>query len=87
MKAEQVKNGYKPVFRPVTIQLTFDTQEELDAFGSFFNHAVIDRACAEVLQSVGSKAPSFYAILHDAGANIQKYTGTVSRTLTDIYKK
>jgi len=87
MKAEQVKTDYKPAFKPVTIQFTFDTQEELDAFGSFFNHAVIYRACAEVLQSVGCKAPALYAILHDAGAHIQKHLDTVTKTLTNIYKK
>jgi len=74
------------VFKPVTIQLTFETQDELDAFGSFFNHAVIDRAFAEVLQSVGSKAPALYVIFHDAGAHIARHLDTVTKTLTKIYR-
>ena len=30
-----------PAFKPVTLQLTFETQEELDCFGTMFNHPKI----------------------------------------------
>lgn len=56
----------KPDFQPVSIKLTFNTQKELDVFGSMCNCAPLRTAiCA-----LGGVLPD-YEVLKDAGADIK----------------
>lgn len=56
------------VFQPVAFQFTFETQEELDAFGTLFNFAPI----TDALDKMGLSTGSAYSDLQKAGANIHK---------------
>ena len=70
MKAEfKVK---EKEFVPVKVELTFESQEELDFFGSLFNSRPFNNL---MLGLIGSKPDGIHAIFHDAGADTYKYTG------------
>jgi hypothetical protein len=59
------KNDKK--FAPVTMSLTFETQNELDAFGCLVNASVI----IDSIEVMGGSLPT-YRQLEEVGANIGK---------------
>jgi hypothetical protein len=65
MKITNSKQSNK--FQPVTISMTFESQQELDAMGSLFNTCVIN----DYLQTRGIMNNP-YESFRDAGANIDK---------------
>ena len=54
-------------FKPVTLTLTFETQEELDAYGTMMNFCPI----GDGLRAMGGK-PVDYQALKDVGAHIHR---------------
>lgn len=64
MRAQWNKDG--PMFSPVTLSLTFETQQELDAFGKLFNAVKVGR----VLRERGLDPSVIWATAESAGANI-----------------
>jgi len=62
-------------FTPVTIEITFETQDELDLLGALFNTSDFDQACANIIgQENFLFDDSIWEILEQAGANINKYS-------------
>ena len=57
-------------FTPVTVEFTFETQDELDRFGSLMNYAPVGRILME-----SSLYETFEGI-----ADIRKYIATLSNT-------
>lgn len=70
----------KPQFNPVSVTLTFETQEELDAFGALSNSSVI----REALNDIGGEQPSYH-IFEAAGASLS--TGALNSALNSALKK
>jgi len=66
MKVEIIK----PSFVPVTVMLKFETQDELDKFGSLCNFAGLAQYGLPIWRDV-----------RDAGADIGKYTGDIAKSL------
>jgi hypothetical protein len=62
-------------FQPVTISMTFESQEELDAMGSLFNTGVIN----DYLIEIGGFRNRLYESFRDAGANIAKTSYVMNR--------
>lgn len=60
-------------FKPVTLHLTFETQEELDAFGKLFNTAPF----LSKLRKLRCPFPS-YGILSNMGADINDVADTAN---------
>lgn len=58
-----------PAFKPVTLQFTFETQEELDCFGTLFNHPRIVYGTFKG-KEVSKILVSLHAPLRDAGSNL-----------------
>jgi len=56
-----------PPFRPVHVELIFELQEELDAFGNLFNHNAVAYA---VQKATGIEFPCLHEDFQKAGANI-----------------
>lgn len=47
----KLKLDSTPIFSPITISLTFETQAEADVFGSLFNHCTTCDVIREVLKA------------------------------------
>lgn len=71
MKITSTKASNK--FQPVTISMTFESQEELDAMGSLFNTSII----SDYLQNNGIKN-EIYKTFREAGANIGDVKGVMN---------
>jgi len=81
MKAEQVTTERRPAFKPVEIKFTFETQDELDAMGSLFNHTAVLRA---IKNPAGDFDPPYlYDVFSKAGADIFKYLPAICAELKD----
>jgi hypothetical protein len=63
-------------FQPVTISMTFESQEELDAMGSLFNTGVVIN---DYLIEIGGFRNRLYESFRDAGANIAKTSYVMNR--------
>ncbi len=61
----------EPEFKPVSVTFTFDTQAELDAFGSLFNTSVVIRALCGVSGSEEWSEVEIFGVLAKAGASFQ----------------
>ena len=71
MKAELVTKEEPKTFKPVTFQVTCESQEELDFWASIFNHAKIELAA----KKFGCQSDGIYFVpcadfLTEAGAKI-----------------
>ena len=64
MKITSDKQNNK--FQPVTISMTFESQQELDAMGSLFNACII----SDYLSEIGGIRNALYLVFEFAGANI-----------------
>lgn len=74
MKAKVIKED---VFVPVTIQLTFDTKDELDAFGTLFNHSTIAAVVRDV--SGSTRMPEvIYLTVTNAGGTVNNVEAVTS---------
>ncbi len=71
MKIDEISVEPVTRFTPVKIKLTFQSQEELDAFGSLFNSSYF---CAVVRQKYGETMENVFVVLYERlqslGANI-----------------
>ena len=72
------KNDKK--FVPVTMSLTFETQNELDAFGCLVNAAVV----IDAVQAVGGNLPTYNQLV-EVGANIDKTDAFLKAVLNTFY--
>ena len=62
--------GEKPEFRPRSITITFESQDELDLFGSTFNNCKV----ATFLRDRGFNDPrKIYKEIKSLGGDIHKY--------------
>jgi len=82
MKAELVTKEEPKTFKPVTFQVTCESQEELDFWASMFNHAKIARAA----YNFGCKPSGSYCIppadfLEECGAKAD--VGKLSAAFND----
>ena len=57
MRISSSSTSPEPAFNPVTINLTFESQRELDTFGSLFNFTAV----ADALREVGGLRPNAIA--------------------------
>jgi len=55
-------------FRPITIAITLESQEQLDAFGSLFNYLDV----SDYLAEHGMDAENIYSEITRAGGDISK---------------
>ena len=53
-------------FQPVSIEIEFESQRELDAFGRMFNTSFI----AQKLRDKGLESSAIYKVAQEAGGNI-----------------
>lgn len=60
-------------FLPVSIEITFETQDELDAFGSLCNTSFV----VDAMSKVKGKLPS-YETMEDFGADINKHAWDIA---------
>jgi hypothetical protein len=75
------------VFKPVSIEITFETQRELDAFGSLMNHARIGKAVENlgrmeqwtILEKIAKP-------LHELGADIGGGVDAIDDFLKKAYQ-
>jgi hypothetical protein len=68
MKATHSRS--EPSFPPVTVSITFESQKELDAFGSLMNCGIVDAA----FSSTFGFNMNLYDVFRRAGADINKQT-------------
>ena len=71
-------------FAPVNITFTFESQEELDAFGSVFNLSPIANAFAH---AGGVSGSVIYKRIIEAGGDVSKYISDYSDFLQGWYEK
>ena len=67
-------------FRPCSITITFETQEELDSFGTLCNNGPI----LEALAKTGGKLPS-YDLMRELGANIKNVEAQLKHFVNTVY--
>ncbi len=60
----------KPKFTPKVLELVFESQEELDDFGSFFNNCGI----AQLVLRSSLNPAAFYNAVRKLGGNIYNHT-------------
>lgn len=69
-----------PAFSPRSITITFESQEELDAFGQLFNYGpvatALERAC-------GGATMRLYDPMRELGAKIYHGTGGIAEQIRD----
>jgi len=83
-KAKIINPGSK--FSPVTVQLTFETQDELDFMGTLFNHAGIMRVGQKFgTRSLFSTANDIEAVFEKAGAKIDR-VNELGEAIEKIFK-
>ena len=71
-------------FTPVTMTFTFESQKELDAFGSVFNLSPI----ANAFENAGGVSGSdIYRKVIEAGGDVSKYISDYSDFLQGWYEK
>jgi hypothetical protein len=79
VKAEVIKKDEKEVFKPVTIQLTFDNQMELDYFRSVFDYVPIfnladvgEGWCGKIMDAT-KQAGAKYNYTHAVAVAVEKH--------------
>jgi len=83
MKAQQVKDTVTP-FKPVKIELIFESQRELDAYGTMFNHCAFHDV---VYQVFGFYPPAMHDVMRDAGADIDRDFKKVAEALNNYFNR
>ncbi len=76
----------KDGFRPVTVLLTFETQEELDVYGCIFDIAAVVDTVHALCSSLGSVpgasgSPSLLSPFRAAGADTSRHFSPMLRML------
>lgn len=66
----------KPQFTPITIEITFESQRELDVFGSLCNISQVITA----VQDEGGSLPTYH-FMRNIGADINKYPDSLVKSL------
>ena len=67
----------KSKFQPVTVSFTFESQDELDKMGSFFNVLSIN----DVLCTLMHSNTLYYQHFEKHGADVHKYVDTVANII------
>jgi len=81
MKAQQIKDN-DTTFKPVKIEIIFETQRELDAFGTLFNHCAFYDVYYQVF---GSYLPLLHEVVRNAGGNIDRDFKKVAEALNRYF--
>jgi len=71
-----------PPFRPVKIELVFESQAELDALGMLFNHNAVVYA---LNKATGIEVPPLHEDFKKAGANISSRISELSAALKAFF--
>ena len=69
----------KPQFTPVTIEITFESQRELDVFGSLCNAGPVITA----IKNEGGSMPTYHFMQH-IGADIDSHIDSLVKSLRNI---
>lgn len=72
----------KPTFQPVSLTIRFETQAELDAFGTLCNTSPI----LEAMRQMGGGLPS-YGTMEDLGANVSRVSEFLKHLEETFYFK
>lgn len=70
-----------PAFKPITLQFTFETQEELDCFGSIFNHCQIYSSTFKEKRIGSILGENIWKDMLDIGADIHNTAVTLKFNL------
>jgi hypothetical protein len=76
MKTAIIKTEPPAIFKPVSIQFTFETQQELDTFGALFNSSAI----MDVVRDCVHYDLSLYQLFVEAGADLNFFQSGFYRT-------
>ncbi len=73
-----------PKFQPCSLTITFDSQDELDALGTLFNHARLTDAVEKVFKTRALE--EVYVAAKKLGAEINSRNEQIGRALRDEFK-
>ncbi len=80
----KVTNTTSPSFQPVTLQFTFETKEELDAFGTLFN---ITPVAVCLRKAKADISHTIYTAVDGAGGDIMMKHDEMVQNLREYFQR
>jgi hypothetical protein len=84
MKAEVTKQEDNS-FKPVSITLSFETQDELDSFGALFNCASVCEALGKVIEERHGYDSIIRRVVEEAGGDTCRLHGSLNLSIKETY--